>query len=396
MEVKITPNRLSGTMKMPPSKSYGHRALICAALGGGTAEGAGCSEDIKATMRCLEAIENRQPLFANESGSTLRFMIPIALAVNGFCEISGSERLMHRPLDEYFAIFDEKGIKYSLNGNTLTVRGKLTGGEYTLRGDVSSQFITGLLFALPIIEDDSEIVLSTALESKAYVDMTIDVQQKFGVKIEKTLNGYRIKGGQKYKNVTYTVEGDFSQAAFFLAMGHINLTGLDKNSIQGDKAIVDIYREMGMVISETPAGYETDGRTTKNITVDVSQIPDTVPALACLMAVTEGEGRIVNAARLRIKECDRLEAVSTELKTLGADIFEGEDYLIIKGRKRLTGGVCSSHNDHRIAMAIASVTPYCDGDVIIKGAESVRKSMPDFWERFRALGGVADELDVGR
>ncbi len=395
MDIKITPCPLQGNMEIPPSKSYSHRGLIAAYLGNGKAVGVGESADTKATMECLCAIRDKKSLFANESGSTLRFMIPIALAINGEVEISGSERLMERPLDDYFKIFDEKGIEYKLENNTLYAKGTLTGGDYKIRGDVSSQFITGLLFALPLIKEDSRIVITTKLESKAYVDMTLDVLKKFGIEVEEGDNTYTIKGNQKYKNETYIVEGDFSQAAFFLAMGNVNLTGLDNNSIQGDKEIVEVYRRMGMNIEDTQNGYKTNGRALKNIEVDVSQIPDCVPVLACVMAVSEGEGRIVNAARLRIKESDRLQAITEELRNLGASVTEGEDYLIIQGKKSLTGGVCSSHNDHRIAMALATISPYCKGEVIIKGAESVRKSMPDFWERFRQLGGMADELNLG-
>lgn len=395
MDIKITPKRLSGNMEVPKSKSYSHRALICAALGGGNAFGVGESDDTKATRGCLEAIKEKKPLFANESGSTLRFMIPIALAINSFVEISGSERLMERPLDDYFKIFKEKGIEYKLENNTLFARGALSGGKYFIRGDVSSQFITGLLFALPLVKEDSEIVITTRLESKAYVDMTISVLQKFGIEVKETETGYFIKGNQKYLAADYTVEGDFSQAAFFLAMGEVTLTGLDDNSLQGDKAIVDVYKKMGMEIESIEDGYVTKGKALRNIDVDVSQIPDCVPVLAAVMAVTEGEGRIYNAARLRIKESDRLQAITMELKKLGACVVEGSDYLEIKGSECLTGGVCDAHNDHRIAMALATISPYCKGEVIIKGADCVKKSMPDFWERFRKLGGIADELKLG-
>ncbi len=395
MDIKITPCKLRGNMEIPPSKSYSHRALIAAFLGKGKAIGVGESADIEATRQCLEAIEKKVHLYANESGSTLRFMVPLALALNGEVIISGAKRLMERPLEDYFKIFDEKGIEYRLENNTLYAKGQLTGGDYFIRGDVSSQFITGLLFALPLIKEDSRIVITTHLESRAYVDMTLEVLKQFGIEIKEEDNTYIIKGNQKYKSETYTVEGDFSQAAFFLAMGNITLTGLNGDSIQGDKEIVSVYRNMGMEIEETEKGYVTNGKAKNNITVDVSQIPDCVPVLACVMAVCEGEGRIINAARLRIKESDRLQAICEELKALGADVEEGEDYLVIKGRKSLEGGVCSSHNDHRIAMAIATISPYCKGEVIIKGAESVNKSMPDFWERFRLLGGKADELNLG-
>ncbi len=395
MDIKITPNKLSGNMEIPPSKSYSHRGLIAAALGGGKALGVGDSADTKATRECLDAIKNEKPLFANESGSTLRFMIPLALAINGEVEISGSKRLMERPLDDYFNIFREKGIEYKLENDTLFAKGTLAGGVYKLRGDVSSQFITGLLFALPLLKEDSVIQITTKLESRAYVDMTIDVLSKFGIEILSRDSSYIIKGNQKYQPNTYSVEGDYSQAAFFLAMGDVNLTGLDKQSLQGDKEIVNVYRNMGMMIEDTKSGYVTNGKAKRNITVDVSQIPDCVPVLAAVMAVTEGEGRIVNAARLRIKESDRLRAVTEELRALGALIEEGDDYLIIHGQEKLTGGLCKSHNDHRIVMAIATISPYCTGDVVIRGAEAVNKSMPDFWERFKVLGGNINELNMG-
>ncbi|MBQ8002857.1 MAG: 3-phosphoshikimate 1-carboxyvinyltransferase [Clostridia bacterium] len=395
MDIRITPNKLQGCMEIPPSKSYSHRALIAAALGSGEAVGVGDSADIEATRACLCAIKEKKPLFANESGSTLRFMIPLALVINGFVEISGAKRLMERPLDDYFKIFDEKKIEYSFENNTLYAKGKLTGGDYYIRGDVSSQFITGLLFALPLAEGDSRIIVTTKLESKAYVDMTIDVQRKFGIEIEEADNTYIVKGNQKYKNERYTVEGDFSQAAFFLAMGDVTLTGLNSESIQGDKEIVEVYRAMGMDIIKTDEGYISKGNAKKNIVVDVSQIPDCVPVLACVMALCRGEGKIVNAARLRIKESDRLAAICQELKNLGADITEGDDYLVIRGKSVLDGGVCSAHNDHRIAMAIATISPHCRGEVVIKGAECVAKSMPDFWERFNRLGGITDEFNMG-
>lgn len=395
MDIKIIPSKLCGNMEIPPSKSYSHRGLIAAFLGNGKAVGVGDSADIRATASCLESMKAKKTLFANESGSTLRFMIPIALAVNGWVEISGSKRLMERPLDDYFKIFDEKGIEYSLKNNTLYAKGNLAGGVYKIRGDVSSQFITGLLLALPLIKEDSVIEITTELESRGYVDMTLDVVKKFGIEIKCEENRFVIKGNQTYKPVTYIVEGDYSQAAFFLAMGKVRLTGLPDNSLQGDREIVEIYRKMGMEIENIENGYETNGRARKNIMADVSQIPDCVPVLASVMALCEGEGKIVNAGRLRLKESDRLQAVTEELKKLGADVEEGEDYLVIRGKENLSGGVCDSHNDHRIAMALATVSPYCTGEVVIRGAEAVEKSMPDFWERFRMLGGKAYELDLG-
>lgn len=387
MKVTITPSPLGGTMVMPPSKSYSHRALICACLGGGQALNLGDSADIRATRQCMEALKTGDIMDANESGSTLRFMIPLALAVGGKVEIKGSQRLMERPLDDYFRIFDEQGIEYTLENQRLTAEGRLKAGDYRLRGDVSSQFITGLLLALPLLGGDSRIILTTELQSVGYVDMTIEVLNKFGVSIERTDYGYFVRGDQSYKPCNYTVEGDFSQAGFFLAMGQVNCLGLNPDSVQGDRESVEVYRSMGMEIVRTEEGYTSNGRATTPVTVDVSQIPDFVPVLACVMATVPGESRIVNAGRLRIKESDRLAAITDELRKLGAEVEEGEDYLVIRGGKPLHGAQCSSHNDHRIAMAIATLSPHVEGEITIDGAESVNKSMPDFWDRFRALGG---------
>ena len=391
MDIKITPCKLKGSMEIPPSKSYSHRALIAAYLGGGEAIGVGESADTRATRECLEALKEGRALYANESGSTLRFMIPIA--VNGEVNISGSERLMERPLDDYFKIFNEKGIEYSLENNTLYAKGNLTGGDYFIRGDVSSQFITGLLFALPLIKEDSRIVITTRLESRAYVDMTLDVLKKFGIEIKEEENCYLIKGNQKYKSEKYTVEGDFSQAAFFLATGDVTLTGLNPNSIQGDKEIVEVYRAMGMEIEEKDNLYITKGRAVRNITVDVSQIPDCVPVLACVMAVTPGEGRIINAARLRIKESDRLQATQELLKQLGVDseVSADSDTLRVFGPVSLKGGFAAeARNDHRLVMFLAAAALIADAPITVHGVECLNKSWPGFLDIFRKLGGKAE------
>lgn len=387
MRLTINPSPLKGKMLIPPSKSYSHRAIICASLGGGHALNAGDSADIRATAACMEALRTGSPMDANESGSTLRFMLPIAIAKNGRVEIRGSKRLMERPLDDYFNIFDEQNISYSLRDGALTAEGELKSGEFRLSGNVSSQFITGLLFALPLLEGDSRIVVTTPLESRAYVDMTIEVLEKYGVIIKRTENGYFVKGKQSYSPFDYTVEGDFSQAGFFLAMGEVDCLGLNHGSIQGDRASVEIYRSMGMDIAEIENGYRTNGRAIRPAVVDVSQIPDFVPVLACVMATAEGESRIINAGRLRIKESDRLAAITEELRKLGAEVEEGADFLVIHGGSPLHGADCSAHNDHRIAMALAALSPHINGKLTIDGAESVNKSMPDFWERFKALGG---------
>lgn len=402
MDIRITPTKLKGTMAIPPSKSYSHRGLIAAYLGGGEAVGVGESADIRATRECLEAIKNKKPLYANESGSTLRFMIPVALALNGEVEISGSERLMERPLDDYFNIFAEKGIEYRLENNTLYARGRLAGGDYCIRGDVSSQFITGLLFALPLLDGDSSLKLTTKLESAGYVDLTLDVLRAFGIKVDRSVSDdgfevYNIAGNQKYIEPDgLAVEGDWSNGSFWLVCGalggSVTVRGLDMNSSQRDKEIINVLKAMGadVIIGDgitvtAPAGL-------KGVEVSVAQTPDMVPVLAAAMALADGSSLITDAERLKIKESDRLRTVYDFLSRLGSDITYGGSGLSLTGKAKLAGGEVESHNDHRIAMAAAVASCGCKNAVIINGAEAVRKSYPNFFDDFAALGGKVKEI----
>lgn len=416
--VKITPTPLCGTVNIPPSKSYAHRAVISALLSGETTKikNIDLSADILATLNCAKQLgavhkytkssktvtlsrqnKPKSPLFdCGESGSTLRFFIPIAMALCDDAKFTGHGRLMDRPLDPYFEIFKEKGIAFSLENNILNIKGKLQPGTYTIDGTVSSQFITGLLFALPLLDGNSTIKIKGTLTSKAYVDITLDVLNDFGISIKnQNYSSFAIKGNQKYKSQTYTVEGDFSQAAFWLTAGalgcNVSCSGLNTSSIQGDKEIINIIKNTGAVI-------ETTNNTTlkalpssdmHGITVDADAIPDLVPILAVLFCFCKGTSRIENAGRLRIKESDRLAAITAELKKLGADITEGEDFLEIHGKQTLSGSETSSWNDHRIAMALAVAACRCEGKVIINGAKkAVTKSYPDFFEDYKSLGGV--------
>ncbi len=420
--VKITPSVLSGKVKVPPSKSFAHRAVLAAFLSGGECKinNIGLSEDISATLNCIKALgakfeydniksnvliacKAKTPcdkiiLDCKESGSTLRFLIPIALCFSNNLEFTGQGRLMGRPMKPYFDIFDEKGIKYCLKNGVLSVNGKLSAGDFKIDGSVSSQFITGLLFALPLLDGDSRIIIEGNLTSKGYVDITLDVLKKFGVKIENdNYKVFTIKGNQQYKAKNYTVEGDFSQAAFFLTAGalgcDITCTGLKENSLQGDKKILNIIAQTGAIIEKVGTnGYKATATADMHgITVDADEIPDLVPIMAVLLAFCKGESRIVNAARLRIKESDRLAATCSELKALGAEITEGEDFLVINGVQVLSGNTVSSHNDHRIAMATAIAACRCEGEVIIDGAKkSVKKSYPDFFDDYKKLGGITE------
>ena len=389
MNLTITPVKLSGTVTPPPSKSQAHRLLICAALAGegSTIHNLADSQDIRATRRCLaELTTNRRTLpelDCGESGSTLRFLIPIALALRGGGVFTGQGRLMERPQKPYFDLFDEKGIRYERKDNVLTVEGRLTPGEYRLPGNVSSQFFTGLLLALPLLDGPSAIIPTTPLESEGYIGMTLDAMREFGVDIASTRSlppHYLISGGQKYRGAEVTVEGDWSQAAFWYAANCLGCTvdvrGVSQYSTQGDRVIESLCLELSQ-----PGDTE----------IDMSGCPDLAPPVAAAAAVRQGTTRLVNAGRLRIKESDRLAAITAALNALGARVTEHPDSLTIYGRDRLAGGTVDCCNDHRIAMMAAIAATRCREPVTLLGAECVAKSYPDFWEHYRMLGGVFHE-----
>ena len=415
MDVTIIPNKLRGTVTPPSSKSVAHRALIAAALSGGfsTISNLGDSKDIQATRRCLSNlstwIEDLTPdkvrvhgighslvqagpfpmLDCGESGSTLRFLIPVALLVQGEARFTGQGRLMERPLTPYEALFQEKGISWSLENGVLTIdsgrgydRLALDPGEYRLPGNVSSQFITGLLFALPLLDGNSEIVLTTPLESRGYVDLTLDVLRTFGIRVEERAGAFHAPGSQHYESRDFTVEADWSQAAFWYAAnfagGEVDIQGLNMDSKQGDKVIALQYWQLAK-----PGEVE----------LDVSQCPDLVPPLAAMAAVRAGTTHLTHAARLRMKESDRLSTVAAALRAMGAQVEEGADSLTIHGRERLPGGgTVDCCNDHRIAMMAAVSAAFTQAPVKLLGAECVRKSYPEFWNHFIQLGGEAHGL----
>ncbi len=400
--VVITPGKLSGHLVVPPSKSAAHRLLICAALAYGESriENVDLSEDISATVSAMRALGSQMERSGNgfvcargvekahhenteidccESGSTLRFLIPIALAQGGSFRFTGRGRLLSRPLEPYFTICKRDGICYHADKDAILLEGRLRGGEYSLCGNVSSQFISGLLFALPMLEKDSVIRITTPLESVGYVDMTLSALEHFGIVVQKQNDRtFFIPGGQKYQPQCAAVEGDYSQAAFFLvanALGsRVELEGLDPQSVQGDKEIISILEKMGSFLCAAE--------------IDVSQIPDLVPILAVLATQAEGVTRLYHAKRLRMKESDRLQTTAQELSRLGADITELDDELVIRGRTPLCGAVCDAHNDHRIAMALAIAATVADGEVTVLGSECVKKSYGNFWRDYQSLGGV--------
>ena len=428
--VKIFPTKLQGTVVAPSSKSMGHREIICAGLAAGTSiiDNISMSKDIEATMRCLKAINvavdeipsmiagrkalqisgTGHPMAAadsvdcGESGSTLRFFLPLGANLNCPLTFIGHGKLVSRPLQAYYDIFDEKFIQYfNDNGNLpVTVNGRLTPGTYKLPGDVSSQFVSGLLFALPLLNGDSVIEITSPLESSAYVDMTISCLAKFGIKVENEgglHRRYLVPGKQHYQALDSQVEGDWSQAAFWTVGGSlgegITCKGVNVKSLQGDQAVVDIMERMGAAISQTENSVTVNGGATKATLIDAANCPDIIPVLTVLAAVSEGTTKIINAGRLRIKECDRLAAMTSELNKMGAAITEEPEGLTIVGKPEgLKGGVqVDAWNDHRIAMSLAIAAQKCAEPIILTGAESVAKSYPTFWEDYKSVGGLVEE-----
>lgn len=427
-KVKIEPGALAGTVNVPSSKSMGHREIICAALAQGISviDNISMSADIEATLRCLNALGVKSELTASkfkgrsavkiygtgavkatgavcdcgESGSTLRFLLPLGALCGAPVTFCGAGRLGERPLKPYYDIFAEQGVKYSHSqGLPVTVEGKLNSGIFKLPGNVSSQFVSGLLFALPLLEGDSEIIITTPLESQSYIDLTLAALAKYGIKVVN--NDYRsfaVAGGQHYQSSNADVEGDWSQAAFWLVAGCLNgniiCEGADVNSLQGDRVVKDILRAMGGSITQENNGLKAVKSTLHGTVIDAADCPDIIPVLTVAAAVADGITTIINAGRLRIKECDRLHAIASELNKIGADVEEKETSLVVKGKPQgLRGGCVSAWNDHRIAMSMAVASLVCREPVIIEGSESVKKSYPIFWQDFTMLGGRLEQGD---
>lgn len=408
MNVEITPSKLCGTVRIPASKSVAHRMLICAALAEGTSviSGVDISRDITATMEVLTAFgaafmqngstitvvgRSGKPIPETaaadccESGSTLRFLIPVAAALGIRTTFFGQGRLPQRPITAYLRELSPKGITFTYeNTMPFSIEGQLQSGIYELEGDVSSQYVTGLLFALPLLDGDSEIRMLSRLESRPYVDLTIDCLRQFGVEIIETETGYRIPGGQELHSCNLAVEGDYSQAAFFYvanALGSdVELTNLNPDSVQGDKKIVEIVSQMCYNRKEgRPACFSADA----------SDIPDLVPILAVLATFGTAPSRIIGAHRLALKESDRLAATADLLNRLGGKVTATANGLEIEPVQALHGGVVDSFGDHRIAMCAAVAATRCTGAVTILHGECVEKSYPRFFEDYQQLGGVA-------
>lgn len=412
MNVTLSLHEMRGEIDAIASKSDAHRLLIAAAL-----SDAPCrlllnstSNDIEATVACLQkagAVITREgmnllvspirdipksALFdCGESGSTIRFLMPVAAALGISSVFTGSARLPERPQTPILRAMAKNGVRVSPDGVfPITTEGKLQSGVFTLAGNVSSQFVTGLLFALPLLPGDSEIRLLPPVESKPYIAMTLATVRRFGIEVTEQGNSYFIKGNQTYRSPKeIKVDGDWSNGAFYAAFGalsDITVNGLYEPSVQGDKAIADIVRRMGADVTLADGKLTVRKNQLHGIDVDASDIPDLVPVVAALAVFAEGTTRITNAGRLRIKESDRLATVTKLIRTAGGDVTELPDGLIINGNKPLKQSFTfSADNDHRLVMA-AAVLSFASS-VTITGAEAVNKSYPAFFTDIQKLGG---------
>lgn len=422
LQAVITPSILKGEVTIPPSKSDVHRAIICAALSMGKCRVSPVvlSNDIKATIACINSLGAKTQLegdvltvdatdmFKNktavldcgESGSTLRFFVPVAAMDGVETEFVGHGSLLSRPIGIFKDILPPKCVECETTGVLpLKIKGKLQSGKFEIPGNISSQFITGLLFALPLLEGDSDIVLTSPIESIGYINMTIYTMSKFGVQIETTDYGWHIKGNQHYSPSNYTTDGDWSQAAFFMCSGAINaettVKGVNINSTQGDKEIAEILKRFGADVQIEENSVTVKPNDLKGIEIDARQIPDLVPILAVTAAFAKGTTKITNAERLRIKESDRLASISNALNKLGAKVVEKPDGLIIEGVDSLSGGTVEGCNDHRIVMAMSIAAEKATDKVIITDPLSINKSYPSFFEDYNKLGGNANVINMG-
>lgn len=422
MKVRIYPAQPQGSVQIPPSKSLSHRALLAAALAGGESRifNMGASKDIEATLRGVERLGARVeqaegitrvfgnggklpgkigPIHCGESGSTLRFLLPLLASTPETIRLTGEGRLMERPLTVYEELFSSQQIPFCRGKEGILVGGSLRAGKLTVRGDVSSQFITGLLYALPLLQGDSEITILPPFESRSYVELTLGLLKEFGV--DASLPDpfrIRVRGGQAYRPAAYTVEGDYSQLAFFAVLGAIRgalcCMGMSEHSEQGDSVIIRLLEESGAGIRRIPDGYHVEAGPLRAKVIDLADCPDLGPILTVLAAYSEGESCIYHAGRLRIKESDRGAAMEQELKKLGVDIACEGDNIYIRGRKPLARpDTCVyAHNDHRIAMSLAVFAACGEQPVLLDGAECVAKSYPGFFEDLKQLGIPVEEI----
>lgn len=409
--ITLLPGQRRGTVAAPASKSHAHRLLICGALGGSevTIACGDISKDIAATANCLNALcadvaidgdgtikttpavkNDRRELFCGESGSTLRFLLPVCGALGAEAVFHREGRLPERPLSPLDEVLRAHGMTIEEQGDLLLCRGQLCSGLYEIPGDISSQFISGLLFALPLLHGDSTIRIIGKTESAAYIAMTEQALQESGIRFARHGSEYTVFGDQQYALPEHcTVEGDCSNAAFFLCMGALSdegicVTNLPAETRQGDRAVLDILHRFGAEVTVSGDEIFVRGGTLHGCRIDAAPIPDLIPVLSVVAATAEGETQIVNAARLRLKESDRLRTTAELLTALGGNVTELPDGLVIRGGT-LKGGTVNSCNDHRIAMSAAVAACVCREAVTVLDPDCTDKSFPRFWESFARL-----------
>lgn len=413
MDTVITPSNLTGTLTVPMSKSSAHRLMICAALGDSPTFVRFCgdaAEDVTATVRCLEglgatitegdcgisvvpickAYGSTELLDCGESGSTLRFLIPVAAALGGKRRFRLRGRLPERPLSPLKEELERHGVTVCLDGDILTVcGGSITGTDFVIEGNVSSQFISGLLFSLVILGGGT-VTVTGKIESRPYVDMTVQAMDAFGIRVSEDGGVFTADCTNKKSPEEVSAEGDYSGAAFFVCAGAlsdegITLRGLRHDSLHGDRRIIDVVRSMGAVVEELPDGVTVRRGTLRGITIDATDIPDLVPVIAATAAAAEGETVITGVKRLRLKESDRIESTCAMVNAIGGCAVGDDDCIKIRGGLTVPTGAVDSAGDHRIAMAAAILASAAKGAVTIKGADCVKKSYPAFWEDYERL-----------
>lgn len=416
MNVTIAPGALVGTVAAVPSKSEAHRQLICAALADKPTllRCARESEDIAATVRCLtalgaqitknatgylilplrrEALPKTCTMDCGESGATLRFLLPVAGALGVTATFRMSGRLPQRPLYPLSRELALHGCRllFCPEARLLRISGQLNAGDYVLPGNVSSQFISGLLFALPLLREHSWLTVTPPIESGRYVAMTLQSLGRYSIWPIREENGWKILSGVYTSPAIDTVEGDWSNAAFWLCAGalpggRITVTGLNPDTAQGDRAVCRLLRQMGAAVEDAGGAVSVQEETRRGCTINAVEIPDLVPVLAAVAAVSQGDTQFTGAGRLRLKETNRLESIRAMLTALGGEVTELANGLLVRGKPALAGGTVDAMGDHRIAMSAAVLSAACEGSVTILGAQAVNKSYPDFWRDLRSLG----------
>ena len=411
MNAEVTCDKVSGIIDAIPSKSVAHRLLIGAALSTQPTviDCRSVNDDILATVNCLKSIgaeinytggtfhvipsknSKSNILDCNESGTTLRLLLPVVCAIGGEWQFIMRGRLSRRPLDPLKNELEAHGISFHYQeSDRFIVKGKLTNGNYSISGEVSSQFISGLLFALSILDGSSTLTVTGKLESAPYVEMTLDVLDSIGADIKKSGQTFYINGTTLTSQPQVSVEGDWSNAAFLLSAatlkGSITLNNVNTSSKQGDMQILDLLTSFGASVTQNKNSVTVSNNKLHSVKINAQNIPDLVPILSVVAAGAKGDTHIYGASRLRIKESDRLQTTYELLKNIGADVELEEDGFIIHGKETLSGGTVNSHNDHRIAMSAAIASILCENQVEILGAEAVSKSYPDFWYDVQKLG----------